>query len=156
MAKYRSLTAVELEALKDEFIKFLVLNGISAQDWISIRDNQFDKTSRLIDSFSDVIFEDIVKKVRFLEFFDKAGLKIFKCDETQITLIGLENISTKNIDFNKTDLLLEEMKAHPELFRIYKTSKKYYPERNIEIFNMISTGAAVTNQSWYETLSKLC
>ncbi len=153
MVKYRTLTTVELEALKDEFIKFLVLNGISAQDWVDIKDNQPVISSGLINAFSDVVFEGIVRKVTFLEFIDSSGLKVFKCDECEITLIGLDYISQETLDFYS---LIDRIKVQPDSFKIYKTSKKYHPDRNTEIFKMISSGATTADKTWFETLEKLC
>lgn len=156
MAKYRTLNAVELEALEGEFIKFLVLNGISAQDWIKIKESQPLVTNGLIDAFSDVVFEGIIRKVDYLEYSDQSSLKVFKCDEKKITLIGLENISNVTMDFRDLNLLFERVQSHPDSFTIFKTSKQYNPDRSTEIFKMISSGAIVTNKNWYETLETLC
>ncbi len=155
MVKYRCLTSLELEALQDEFVKFLVLNGVSAQDWLNIREHQPAITNGFIDAFSDVVFEGIVRKVTFLEFVDKSGLKVFKCDDAEITLIGLDNVSQDMIDFSNFIALIDRIKAQPNSFKIYKTSKKYYPERNTEIFKMISNGAMTADQTWFETLESL-
>lgn len=156
MVKYRTLNNVELEALQEEFIKFLVLNGISAQDWVTIKESQPLVSSGLIDAFSDVVFEGIVRKVNYLEYSDQSGLKVFKCDLDEITLIGLDNISNISIDFSDQNILIGHVKSHPDSFTIFKTTKKYFPDRSTEIFKMISSGAVVSDKTWYETLDKLC
>jgi Family of unknown function (DUF6495) len=156
MAKYRALNSIELEALQEDFIKFLVLNGITAQDWLSIKENQPLVSNGLIEAFSDVVFEGIVRKVDYLEYSDPSGFKIFKCDVDEITLIGLENVSNVPNDFRDLNLFFEHVRTHPESFTIFKTSKKYFPDKSTEIFKMISSGAIVSNKTWYETLEKMC
>lgn len=156
MAKYRVLNSVELEALEDDFVKFLVLNGITAQDWISIKESQPLVTNGLIEAFSDVVFEGIIRKTEYLEYADKSGLKVFKCADEKITLTGLDHLSSEDIDYNDFEKLSIAISNHPDRFTIYKTSKPYNPNRGTEIFKMISSGAVATDSKLFELLEKLC
>ena len=38
--KYERLSKNELEELEKEFVDFLVVNGITAQDWVAIKENE--------------------------------------------------------------------------------------------------------------------
>ncbi|MEY2924715.1 MAG: hypothetical protein RLZZ337_1263, partial [Bacteroidota bacterium] len=38
--KYERLAQEELEKLQDDFVNFLVVNGITADDWVSIKENE--------------------------------------------------------------------------------------------------------------------
>ena len=79
MAKYRLLSSKELEELKPEFIEYLILNGIVADDWEQLKKDEPDKAERIIDLFSDVILESIMQKVSFLDFRDDTEVKSFQC-----------------------------------------------------------------------------
>jgi len=156
MAKYRLLNSVELEALQDDFIKFLVLNGITAQDWISIKESQPLITNGLIEAFSDVVFEGIIRKTEYLEYADKSGIKVFKCEAEKITLVGLDHLANEEIDYSDFEKLSHAMSNRPDAFTIYKISKPYNPNRSTEIFKMISSGAVATDSKLFELLEKLC
>ena len=40
MVKYRALTHEELESMEKEFIDFLVLNGITGEDWEKLKNEK--------------------------------------------------------------------------------------------------------------------
>lgn len=67
MAKYRLLTIEELKELENEFVEFLVLVGITADDWVKIKCEKPDKADSMITLFSDVVFEKIMRKTQFPE-----------------------------------------------------------------------------------------
>ena len=58
--KYRRLTLEELEPLENEFIDFLVVNGIIADDWRHLLAHDLEKSNQIIDAFSEVVFEGIM------------------------------------------------------------------------------------------------
>ena len=66
--KYRRLTLEELKPLENEFIDFLVVNGVIADDWEQLLANDVEKSNQIIDAFSEVVFEGIMRKTQFLEF----------------------------------------------------------------------------------------
>jgi len=60
MPKYRILSSEELELLEKEFIEFLVINGITADEWQKIKASEPEKTKKFIELFSDVVFEKLM------------------------------------------------------------------------------------------------
>ena len=49
--KYHVIPVNELEKLEDDFIKFLVVNGITADDWIAIKENEPVNADKIINQF---------------------------------------------------------------------------------------------------------
>ena len=49
--KYRRLTLEELKPLENEFIDFLVVNGVIADDWEQLLANDVEKSNQIIDAF---------------------------------------------------------------------------------------------------------
>lgn len=148
--KYRRLSPEELSALEKEFIKFLIINGIDASEWDKIKKNDQKKAVEMMDIFSDVVFEGIVNKVEYIEYFDQDGMKMFKCTEDKIYLTGISSsVIHKNIDD-----MISHLTLHPEKYSIYHTSKSYKPDKKTEIFRMINTGGIITDGKYYETFSK--
>ncbi len=148
--KYRRLTNEELYALEKEFIKFLIINGIDASEWVKIKDSDTKKAEEMLDLFSDVVFEGTINKVVYIEYYNQEGLKLFKCEKDKIYLSG---ISTQKY-FPKIEDMLSHLAIHPEEFSIYHTSKPYKPDKNTEIFRMINTGGMVTEGIYYKMFSK--
>ena len=65
--KYRVLSTKELEPLKDDFIKFLSANTITGEDWTKIKSNKPNQASKLIEIFSDIVWEKSLEKIKYLE-----------------------------------------------------------------------------------------
>ena len=144
--KYRRLTAEELSGLEKEFINFLIVNGIDAQEWEKIKIHDLGQGEKMIEIFSDMIFEGICLKVKYLEHFDKQGLKLFRCDDDLIRLTGI----ISDTAFNSVQEMMAHIAKSPDEFRIFHTAKGYVPDKNMEIFRMISSGAVITDGTYYE------
>lgn len=147
--KYRRLTKDELESLTDEFVKFMIVNGIDAKEWLRIKGDEPVKAIQMIDLFSDFIFDGIVRKVKNIDYFDEAGVKLFKCDEDVIHLISIE--SDKPV--KKVEDWEEIIQSKSKSCTFIRTSKAYKPDRNTEIFRMIRAGGNISDGKWFETIA---
>ena len=100
--KYRRLTLEELKPLENEFIDFLVVNGVIADDWEQLLVNDVEKSNQIIDAFSEVVFEGIMRKTQFLEYRSKGELITFSCMADLIYMAGirLDTHGAFKIDFN--------------------------------------------------------
>lgn len=154
MIKYRRLSNEELEGLKDEFIKFLVVQGIDASTWLRLKDGESGKADGIIDQFSNFIWEGILEKVKYLEQIEIEGIRLYKIDEDEIFLIGITPIEGFSIDFKNGNALIEMLKLYPENFQILRAKKKYSPDKYLEIFKLIDQDKAyVSKGEWYESLA---
>lgn len=144
--KYRRLTKEELEGLSDEFISFLIINGIDATLWQNFKKEGEARFYKIIDLFSDFIFDGIIRKVRFVEYQDAFSVKLFKCDEDIIHLISLDSDKPLESDNNITQVVEQS----PEHFSVSRVSKNYFPDRETEIFRMISSGGLVSEGKMYQ------
>jgi len=149
--KYRRLTQDELEALTDEFINFLIVHGIDSTEWIRIKGDEPVKAIQMIDLFSDFIFDGIVRKVKYIDYFDESGAKLFKCEDEIIHLIAIE--SEKPV--KTVEDWQNQLQKNPESCSFVRSSKAYKPDRGLEIFRMISAGGIITQGEWYEKLNSI-
>ena len=67
MKKYRILTLEELDLLKKDFIEFLVVNGITGEDWEEIKLINPENRDKVVELFSEVVFTKILLQTNFLE-----------------------------------------------------------------------------------------
>ena len=99
--KYRRLSTKELNELEKEFIDFLIVNGITADVWVDLKAEDKVKTDSIIDSFSDVVFEGVLRKVKYLDFITPTSVKCFQCLENEMVLVGLDSEKSSINDFTK-------------------------------------------------------
>lgn len=151
MAKYRLLNNEELKGLEKEFIEYLVLNGIAADDWLKMKTNETENANQIIDLFSDVVFEKILRGIKHLEIYETKSVRSFKCDQEEIEMIIME-VEYNGADFNNPDFIAKAMTNPPEDLLIYKTEKPYQKAREAEIFEMIEKGCLISNGKLHQTL----
>ena len=86
--KYRILNNKELEPLKDDFVKFLSANTVTGEDWAKIKSNKPNEALKLVEIFSDIVWEKALDKIKYLEHRDDKYLKVFYCGENKIELLA--------------------------------------------------------------------
>ena len=155
MAKFRTLTHAELESMQKEFIDFLVLNGITSEDWEKLKQNNPDNAEGICEAFSDVVFTKILKNCRYIENHSPKHLVAIFCDNAEMHLQGLEAPVESNIDFTSPQDFELLKTAPPKGIKKIRTQKKYNTERDLEIWNMLNNGFFISNQKLYMTLFSL-
>lgn len=148
MPKYRLLTTDELEGLEKEFIDYLIVNGIDADEWTSIKSDNPQKANQIIDLFSDVVLEGVLRKIEFLEYRSPKQLFIFECGAQKMTLRGLQALPDSSIDFTQELDHLKVMKY----VKVIRTEKAYSPNREQELFSMTQRGCMITDGTLFEQL----
>lgn len=121
MPKYRRLSIEEIKSLEKEFIDFLVVNGIPADDWEKIKTNQPEKADGIIDSFSDVVFEKILRQNKYLVRHSQEEMATVSCLSDRFHMIAI-----RYKDGTKT--AVED---------VYTSQKKYKLDRETEIWQLL-------------------
>ena len=144
--KYRYLTNEELKELEKEFKYFLIANHVYTEEWEELNKKKDKRVQELIELFSDVVLDKALKKIRFLEHLTHHDINSFKCDDTEMTLIGISS-KNKAIDFTK-DVLSD---IGDEL-DIFKTKKTYYKQRELEVFELLKSGCSIIDEERFKKL----
>ncbi|MCK5467199.1 MAG: hypothetical protein KAI99_01775 [Cyclobacteriaceae bacterium] len=159
MAKYRLLTIEELRELEKEFVEYLILNGITADDWTKIKSDNHDKASRIIHLFSDVVFEKIMRKTQFLEWRGANELKALQCLKDKFVVVGLNASKIPaspagghKANLNDPDYLNEAMLNPPSNLEIYTSEFPYDSSREEEIFRLTENGFQISDGKLFKTL----
>lgn len=148
MPKYRVLDSEELGAFEKEFVEFLVINSITADDWVKIKSEDKERTQEIISLFSDVIFEKLMRQTQYLIRRSKNNIACFHYQATQAVLVGLET------DREDVDLLMISSKDNipNEGVSIYNSTKAYEKQREVEMFEMLNAGAEISDGKLYKAL----
>jgi hypothetical protein len=149
---FRRLNNDELNALEKPFINFLVANTITGDDWAKMKTQEPERASKMVDIFSDFIFEERLKKVEFIQHQEPKELRLFKCAEDKMLLIGLQVAADSTIDFTlATDLA--KIGIDTKGINIYRAEKKYARGREREIFEMLENGCRISEGNLFKVLA---
>lgn len=151
--RYRILTTDELQELEKEFVEFLVVNGVTAPEWQRMKQERKQDADQMLVLFSDVVFEGIMRKTQFLEWWEPSGIRTFHCLKEEIIQVGVE--AKPGSPFNFLKQSLKEILDHPEALSVYQTSKPYHNTRELEIFNMMEQGCQRTDGALYKKICML-
>lgn len=147
--KFRRLTNEELQDLEQEFIQFLVANTVTGDEWVKLKEEEPDKAEGLIEVFSDIVLEKVVKNIQYLEYRTPVDIKTFHCLEDKIVMNGLRMEGEADIDLT-TDLppaeMFKKLQSSDAKLQIYTAEKGYVPDREAELFRMLEGGAKISRE----------
>lgn len=153
--KYSLLTKEQLDALHSEFAFFLASQQIDAQEWNRIKVNKPEVVLEELQIFSDMVWEDVLTKVEYLEHCSAQHLHLFKCETHAIHRIDIK-INTDEIDLttsNGLDWVLKHLKD--EKVAVFKGKKTDFTNRNAFLFNLIEQGSEITKGDLYRVFNSL-
>ena len=153
--KYKRLTIEELKELEPEFIHFLAAAQITGADWDKMKKNELGKAEELIEVFSDMVYDKVLGKIKFLEYREKTTLNIFKFTEDQILLVGLRVNEHSQLDLTAADISSQWNESHANAVSVIKTERAYTKEREVEIFELLQSGCLITDEKLFNVLMGL-
>ena len=151
--KYKRLSSQELQALEKEFIQFLASAQVTAQDWEKMKINETEKANELIDVFSDVVYDNVLRKINFLEYRDAKTLNIFNCEKEKITLVGLRVKEQSPLDLTSPDVFAQWNSINAGAVNVITTEKAYNSERETEVFELLQSGCLITDDKLFNLLN---
>jgi hypothetical protein len=150
MPKYRLLSLEELNEMEREFVDFLVLNSILPADWEKLKkDGMADP---VIEQFSDVVFETIMRKAEFLECHEEKEIKTFQCLPDKLVLVGLSADPASDVDFSDRSYIRNAFQNPPDSLKVYTSEKAYSKQRELELFEMIEAGCIISDGKLFKSL----
>jgi len=159
-SKFRRLRRNELEEVRDQFVKFLGVNGIDAQSWQKMKEDEPGRADGLILQFSQIVYAGVIEKVQYLVHRKPNDLRTYKTGPDKIEMRGIFLDGATTLDFTKNDLPPQEMfariKAEGVTPKIYSAERAYHPSgRDQDIFLIMEEGALIDDGELFETLANL-
>ncbi len=153
--KYRQLTTEQLNEMHEEFAVFLASQKIDATKWQEIKDTKPEVVEEEINLFSDLVWEKVLSKTKYLSNLSKNNINLFRCDSENINRIVIK-CSKENFDFSKKeDYEWFINNSKDASLSYFKGRKAYFKENSIEIFELIEKGCMITNGDLYESVFKI-
>ena len=153
MAKYRLLSSDELKALEKEFVEYLVVNGITADEWERLKKEENDKALQITDLFSDVVVEGALRKIKFINLYTSETVQAIQCLEDRMIMMAVKREDETLDLLTRTAFELRDIKEGR--ISIYKGQKKYDSERQKVIFDMTQKGYEVSDGQLFKQLALL-
>lgn len=155
--KYRRLTKEELQELEQEFVRFLASNSVTADEWVQLKSDTPEKAEGLIDVFSDIVFENILSKVEYMEHKQKNLLRVYHFLDDKVLMMGMVHRGNRVVDFAENlsvDEMLEQVREGQ--LELFSGEKKYKQLKEKEIFFILEEGALISKDpTLFNTLSEL-
>jgi uncharacterized membrane protein YheB (UPF0754 family) len=149
------LTKEQFEELHQEFINFLATQSITVDEWTSIKQNKPDVAEQELDVFSDLVWEGVLKRVKYLEHISAHQMHLFHCLKNDMRLIALKvknntvDLTTKEgFEWFRTNLLSDDVE-------FFSAKKAYSEDKALDKFKLIEQGAVITKGHLFKYFEKL-
>ncbi|MEQ6123956.1 DUF6495 family protein [Pseudotenacibaculum sp. MALMAid0570] len=152
--KYRQLTKEQFESLHHEFAQFLATQKIDVNEWNNIKETNPKLAEEELNLFSDLVWEDVLSKIEYLEHFSKNSINLFKTEEESISRIVVQ--VHKEVDLLSKEgyeWLLKNPKD--DSVEYFKGNKEYQTNRNEELFDLIEKGSQISKGELFEYFNRL-
>ena len=152
--KYRQLTKEQFESLHEDFARFLATQSIDVNEWNQIKKEKPKIAEDEMNVFSDVVWDDVLTKTNYIEHFSKTSVNLFKCEENEIHRIAIKvNWDINLLEQDGFEWLMQNPMDNS--VDIFKGSKSYKSERNLEIFDLIEKGSSISKGEIFEYFKEL-
>jgi hypothetical protein len=153
--KYRRLTKEQFEELHKEFINFLSTQSITADEWSKLKLEKPELVIREMDIFSDLIWEGVLSKVKYLENISSQHMYLFQVLKNSISLIGVKiNIDLIDLTTKEGFSWLRE-NLISENVEIFHSKKEFAEDIKLNVFKLIEQGASITKGELFKYFNKL-
>tara|TARA_B000000557_G_C20413128_1_gene291404 strand:- start:46 stop:519 length:474 start_codon:yes stop_codon:yes gene_type:complete len=150
--EYARLTKEQFKALHLEFSRFLASHSIDKKKWDHIKSENPELTNKKLDAFSDLVWNNVLDKIKYLEHRNDQLLFLFKCFDNKIDLILIKQ--TKNcptfFDEDHKNWLIKNIKD--DRVSVFQSSRDFGKDFKKEIFKLIKKGAVARDGILYEDL----
>ena len=156
--KYRRLSKAELTELKTEFVQFLAANTVTGADWEKIKAESPERMEGLIDLFSDLVYEQTLDKLQYLEHRTQTELRCFHCLPDKIVMLGLVAKDCPNFNFQDhlpSSEMMSKIKEEGGSIQFFSAEKEYKQDRKAELFKMLENGCLISKGQLYQTLKSI-
>ena len=153
--KYSRLSKEQFEELHQEFINFLATQSVTADEWANIKANKPELAEQELDVFSDLVWEGVLAKAKYLENISPQHMYLFHLTDTQMELIGLK-LKNETIDLTTREGFswLRENLMNDDV-EMFNANKDYSEDTQLSKFELIQQGSMITKGDLFKYFEKL-
>lgn len=147
--RFRKLSKIELEALSEELIQFLVVQGIDDDLWRDINKKYPQKAEELVALFSDTVLQKVYAKVQYLSFVSEQVFSIFKINGEEMEAIVVKNKS-KTLAFKDLKSVLERTSKNTNNYELLSAKRSLGDKILDEIHALTEKGCLVADEELWQ------
>lgn len=153
--KYRMLNAEEREIFDEDFKAFLITNGVHAEEWAKMNQEEPEKATKLVALFSDIVFDKVYQKIEFIEFRAPDSCLVFHCQPDQLSVISILPAVKNDVDLSTPESIHDALVHHSEKLTVFQSTKRYSTLRELEIHQMIEQGCVNSSRAFWDALQQV-
>ncbi|MEZ4887525.1 MAG: DUF6495 family protein [Chitinophagales bacterium] len=157
--KFRRLTYEELEDRTSQFLQFLAQNAIDTSQWSDLQKTNPKYVQKLVDDFSDLVMEDNLNEIEFLEQRTDKELKVYKLLDSKAVVINLQINAGTELNlcrYASVSNLLSGFDARMwKSIQLNISEFVYESDRAQTIFQFMESGCFITKEIEFNTLYHL-
>ncbi len=147
--RFRLLTNTELESLSEEFIQFLVVQGIDDQMWRDINTKTPEKANDLVSVFSDTVLKKVYSKVKFMSFVSEQVFSIFKIEAHTMHVVVIKNLSI-DLGFKDIEDVITRLKKDLNDCEAFTATRELGSGILDEIHSLTEKGCLIAEQDLWK------
>ena len=152
--KYTRLTKEQFEELHQEFINFLATQTITVEEWKTIKENTPKVAEQELDVFSDLVWEGVLQKVKYLEHISPQQMHLFYLNENNMQVIAVKLKRKVDLTTSEGFAWLRENLLNDDV-EFLQSKKDYSKDKNLDKFTLIQQGAVITKGDLFKYFNKL-
>lgn len=152
MPKYRVLNPEELRDFEKQFVDYLIINGLDADSWESLKSSDSERANRLIEIFSDMIFEKILRNSQYLVYVNNTAVYSFHFKDDHAEL-NIAEFPAHSLAIDNEKVLIDFLENNIDAENIKLQKKSYHREREEEMFELLSSGCRFSEGQVHEWLN---
>lgn len=153
--KYRVLSDEELQHLEGDLKAFLIINGVHGEEWAELNQKEPQKALELVELFSDQVLQTVYEKVKFLEHRTPDSCLVFHFGENEQELIAIQKKPGSAADLSSVDGIHKALTKTPGDLSFFTSKKNYNDSREMEIHQLISQGAVLSDAVFWNSLKEV-
>ena len=147
--RFRKLSKIELEALSEEFVQFLVVQGIDDELWRDINKDSPQKAEALVALFSDTVLHKVYSKISYLYFVSEQIFSIFKVEGEEMEAIVIKNKS-KTVSFANLNSIITRISKKENGYEILHAKRTLGDKILDEIHTLTEKGCLVAERELWQ------
>lgn len=147
--KYARLTKEQFEELIPEFTNFLATQTIDKAEWEKIKSEKPEVAEQELDIFSDLIWEGVLSRAKYLEHFSKNHIFLFECFDKEIKSVVLKSIKSEVSFLSKEGLQWLSEHLFTDQIEMRIGSKLFSDDKKYDIFQLIEQGSILSDGKLY-------
>lgn len=148
------LTDEELSHFSEELKKFLIVNGVHAEEWEMMNQKNPEKAVELVGLFSDAVLQRVYENIKYLEFRSPDSCMLFHLGKEIIHLISLQAKAGSAIDLSTPEGIHEALSKQSDSLSFFKTIKSYNSDREQEVHRFLEQGCVLSSQDFWESMQE--